>query len=651
MIDFLKFSTYRRMFFRVFPKNSKFDGFLPLLAALLLWACALPVWAQNHITSQAWLEDQSGNLVWEDVKNSPLQAYEGVLSKGFGRSPLWIRLRIDPMAHPISSREPEKLILRIRPVYLDDIQVFDPLAPGGRAGVTGDLHHPRGQAFEGLDFMLPLARGEAPRDIWLRVASTSTRQLAVEVVNLDNLNRLIHTQELLYALYIGVIIVFAIWAMVYWLFSREHLVGAFALSQLSALFFAFCSLGYARAFWPAALPASWLNQLTSLFSILAVSSAIFFHVLNTREFDLPPWINRVVRLLLLLLPVKLLLLLIQQPMISLNLNMMEILIGPTVFLLAAIQAKGWRQTIPGKSPALSRPYAVGFYALLWVIMLIAALPGLALSDGGEIPLYIVQAHGLVTAFLILMMLQYRDRVRRLQQNDIALSLERTQMQALQERNIREEQEKLMAMLAHEIKTPLATMHMRLNSNMQGSKEIRQAIRDMNNVIERCLQTTQFSDRQLQAQKTRLDLVDLVRDAMSSSAQPERMTLECPSELFVETDRQLLFIAMNNLLENACKYAAPETPIRIRIGSDISAQSRRAEARIDISNLPGASGWPDPDKVFDKYYRSPSARRQAGTGLGLYLVGNLMKVLGGGIDYLPDGQQIRFSLSLPMASQR
>lgn len=350
MIEFLTFSSDRRMVSRGNPKNSK-----PLLRLWLLvfclWVCGLPAKAQDHIVGKAWLEDLSGAIGWQEAQKQTLHPYAGVLSLGFGSAPIWIRLRIDPLAHPLSTREPDKLILRIRPVYLDEIEVYDPLATQGLAGTTGDRHHPRNHAFEGLDFMLPIALGDAPRDIWLKVRSTSTRQIAVEAVNVDSLTRLMHKQELIYALYIGVIIVFVIWALVYWLFSQEHLVGAFALSQLAALFYAFCSLGYARAFWPLWLSADALDLLTSVFSVLAVSSAVLFHVLHIREFSPPRWISWLFFALLGLAPVKLFLLGMQLSRLALNLNMLEILVAPTLFVVATFLAKGWDRAASSQQPA------------------------------------------------------------------------------------------------------------------------------------------------------------------------------------------------------------------------------------------------------------------------------------------------------------
>lgn len=616
-----------------------------LLTLILVLLCTVTAKAQDHIVERGWLEDLSGQLQWPDIQLQQTHPFKGVLSKGFGRSAIWIRLRIDPVAQPASSREPERLILRMRPTYLDNIQVFDPLVPGGLAGTTGDLHHPREQGYESLDFVLPIMRGQVPRDIWLKLQSTSTRQISVQAVTPEDLNRKEHIQALLFALYLAVITVFMIWALVHWLFSRETVIGSFALTQVTAFFFALGSLGYSRVFWPAFWPGQWLDMATSTFSILAVSSAVLFHVVFISEFSPPRWMTRLLWLtLLLVLPIKLLLLLADQAMLALHLNMLEILMVPSVFLAAILLSTGWKHPEESQRPALQRWVVTGFYMLLCVILLIAVLPGLALTEGGEIPLYIVQAHGVLTAFLILLMLQYRAHVRQRYQHSMALALERSQLQAAQEKNMREELGQLLTMLTHELKTPLATMHMRLDSKSEGSREIRRAIRDMDAVIERCVQSIQLGDQQLSAQPHTIDAVKVLRDAIAACAQPDRINVKGPERLPMVTDPQLLFIVLTNLLENACKYAAPDTLIDLQIES-IQLQDQLA-MKLLISNQPGPAGLPDPEKVFEKYYRSPHARRQAGTGLGLFLVKHLVEVLDGTIEYLPEPSTVQFSLHLP-----
>jgi signal transduction histidine kinase len=329
--------------------------------------------------------------------------------------------------------------------------------------------------------------------------------------------------------------------------------------------------------------------------------------------------------------------------------MFEVLLNPVVFLVSVWVARGWSATAT-RHPALSRRLVLLFYTALLLMLALAALPALGVVHGSEVALYIVQAHGLVTAFLVLLLLQYRAHVIGQQQRHVALALERSELQVQQEREIRTEQEKLLAMLAHELKTPLATMHMRLDANASGGREIKQAIRDMNGVIERCQQTLQLSDRQLSPHPEMLDMVSLVRDAVSACASPQRVQLQAPPQLLVRSDRQLWFIVLNNLLENACKYAAPDAPIALHLDTLADAAGARL-MQLEVANAPGKADWPDASQVFEKYYRSPHARRQAGTGLGLYLVRNLVQVMGGRIDYVPTAQTVRFVLQLPLDTKQ
>jgi len=620
---------------------------------VLLGMCVLPwaqpVLAQDHIVAKAWLDDPSAQLQWPQVQRLPMTTYTGVLSQGFGDSALWVRLTIDPHRWPVPTQSPEQLVLRLRPVYLDDIQVFDPLAPGGLAGATGDIRHPREQHIAGMDFLLPIARGDAPRDIWMRVVSTSTRQISAQVLNLEDLQRHNFSQQLAYALYICAITIFMIWGLVNWLFSGERTIGLFGVMQALGLFYALGSLGYVRTFWPSHWSAHWLDELTTLGSILAVSGAALFHVTLTREFDLPPWVRRLQNALLALEPIKLLMVLLtDQARLALHINMIEVLLAPMFFLVGVLTARGWRQAQPAQSPLLARSVVLGFYVFMVLTLAVAALPGLAVTAGGEIQLYLVQTHALITAFLILLMLQYRIRVRNRQQAEVARALERSELQAQQERAIREEQDQLLAMLTHEIKTPLATMQLRLDASAPGSREIRNAIRDMNSVIDRCVQAAQLDDQRLQVRREMVDVVKLVSDVLAACHQPERVQVQMPQALSAYTDRQLLFIALHNLLENACKYAAADTPINVSLDMGGVGSSGPC-ILLTVANVPGPSSWPDPQKVFEKYYRSPSARRMAGTGLGLYLVRHLLLKLGGNVRYEPSSTHVRFTVDLPVVA--
>jgi len=105
--------------------------------------------------------------------------------------------------------------------------------------------------------------------------------------------------------------------------------------------------------------------------------------------------------------------------------------------------------------------------------------------------------------------------------------------------------------------------------------------------------------------------------------------------------------LGNLLDNARKYSAPATPVKVRV----SPMRTRAGGGVaaTVSNAPAAAGQPDPRQVFRKFYRAPGARRRTGSGLGLYIADGLARLLGGTLRYDRDAQGLHFTLWLPRAA--
>lgn len=616
-------------------------------AGILVWALCGLVWATDLVTQRSWLEDASGQQSFAQVRTQRFEPYESVLSRGYGSSVIWIKLRLESPQVPDSSSSNAGLMLRIRPVYLDDIQVFDSAAKGALVGVAGDLQHPASQAVKGLDFMLPLAAGPLPRDVWLRVASTSTRQIHAEVLFAKELFEQHSSRHLLFALYVAFVSIFALWGMTYWVFTRDKMVGLFGVKQAAALMFALCSLGYMRMWWPSAWPAVGLDQLASLFGMLATSAAIYFHSVFLEDYRPRPWAIWSMRVLVWMLPINLLLFYgLHLPILALQLNLSMVLVTPFVMLMTVLTAQGWRSSAPIKTnPApvlLPKALVIGFYSALVVILLLAALPGLGLASGGEIGLYLVQAHGLASGLMVLFLLHYRAHLLERSRFESQVLLTQAQQREEQERVQRQDQEKLFAMLAHELKTPLATMYMRLDEAGKDAHAIKQSIREMNSVIDRCVQATRLQDHRLQVRPEPLDLRELLAGVVAAMPSAQDIHIPHGPSLMLQADRQLLFIVLSNLLENASKYSAKGTPI------DVYLRQLDDAIRFAICNAPGRAGLPDPQKIFHKYYRSPGAQGQAGTGLGLFLVRSLVELMGGTITYQAAEQKVCFVLILPKA---
>ncbi len=227
--------------------------------------------------------------------------------------------------------------------------------------------------------------------------------------------------------------------------------------------------------------------------------------------------------------------------------------------------------------------------------------------------------------------------------------------AMHEQAEREHQRRFLAMLTHELKTPLSIIRMRLGSqkpsaNMQ--KHALGAIADMDGIIERVALASRIEDQSLQLQALPCWPATMLEELLAQSPQPARVHLDKSADadtLLVHTDPLLLRAAVANVLDNALKYAAPAAKVHVVLASQ--ARADQPGVRIRVENPVGPAGAPDPVQVFVKYYRAPAARQQSGSGLGLYIVQELMRRLGGQIDYLPGADTVCFALWLPMQQRK
>lgn len=127
---------------------------------------------------------------------------------------------------------------------------------------------------------------------------------------------------------------------------------------------------------------------------------------------------------------------------------------------------------------------------------------------------------------------------------------------------------------------------------------------------------------------------------------ERITVDLPPGLSpVLADPERLDIILRNLLENAGKFSAPGTPIRL------TARRQDGEVIIAVSDHGLGIAPEDLPHLFDRFYRVGRVRKAEGTGLGLYITKRLVEAHGGRITVESAvGQGSTFSFSLPVAEE-
>jgi signal transduction histidine kinase len=101
-----------------------------------------------------------------------------------------------------------------------------------------------------------------------------------------------------------------------------------------------------------------------------------------------------------------------------------------------------------------------------------------------------------------------------------------------------------------------------------------------------------------------------------------------------------------LIDNACKYSAPGSPIRLSLRRD------RDQVAIEIQDSGCGISDDDLPHVFTPFFRSADARRDgiAGLGLGLAIAQRLATALGGQLTATSRvGEGSRFQISLPASA--
>lgn len=601
----------------------------------------------NHIIGRAWFEDPSNKMTFAEVKEKSFTPYQNFLSKGFGDSTIWVRLTIDPHTDKnVFGPGADSLVLKIRPLYLDEIELFDSMYTGGMRRITGDQYPARAAEYQSLNFNFIIPRGEGPRDIYLRVRSTSTRLFHAEVYHLADLQREDRIQQLLFGLYLATVSLFLVWAAISWLTNRDTIIGAFLLTQFFALCLGLAIFGYVRDFLGSVAPPIFIDKFTSYSSVLIVVSALNFYIRFWREYRPAKILIKTLKLALIFALINFGFLLSGQTRLALQGNMILILIIPIVTFVMVFTAAGWNLTYPDERPLVPKWLILLYFSANLVVLLAGALPGLGLANGGAYSIYVGLTHGIINGAFAVGILQYRIYLLGQRRASLAMDLAIAQQEVTREREFRQERERLLAMLAHELRTPLATVRLlvgerRIDEEMIA--QIKRSIAEMDLVIERSVQVNQLDEAKLKPEVSDVDVVGEISDMAGQMISDwKEFELNAPASLRLRTDPQLFRMVFSNLIDNAVKYKAEGSKVRITIRPD----SVNSGIEFAIDNAPGPAGFPDPELVYDKYYRSPMAHRQTGSGLGMYLVKGLLVSLRGRISYRPTADNVRFFVWLP-----
>ena len=618
------------------------------------------------MTDVQWLSDPAGALTLQEVQALDLQPWKSIqlpLVRGYTSDVTWLRLTLQPIEAAFMDKgqnhaaphQPEDLsnpwVLRIRPPYLDHLTVFDPLQQAPI--IVGDYHPKLNATYQSLNHNVLLPSSNTPRHIYLRLQTTSTSLVDLQVMPLSDLMKADRWQDMFFSIYLALLVVFVLWGLVQWLSSYDRLFAWFTLYELSLLLWTLSVLGYVPLLLPNDWPPQWASHALSVSAIAVVAISNVFHLKLTRTFNPPVWLWRGATLGMAFPLVAAIYWINGNTLNAMQINVLGVLVSPLLFLVLSIAA--WVKKSPTSRHALSAVHFVWVYSVIAALMLVYALGLMGFKGNANMALYGALTHAGLVGVVVLVTMQVRaNRMARLAKQT-QRQLERQEVLLEAERQQRSEQESLLAMLAHEMKTPMATVKMLLQPSTPYQDDIKAAIDDMNNVIDRCVMTAKLTDQKIKVDVQTFAMDPMVQSLAARLGLSQRLQWQAQGSVDVKADPQLMHFVLNNLLENAKKYSAEGSVIRVQLFNPFQEQPQPAHSGLTsaqptwclrISNPPGVAGWPSAAHVFDKYYRAPKSHHQAGSGLGLYIVQSLVGLMGGVVRYVPTAVDVVFEVEFP-----
>lgn len=214
--------------------------------------------------------------------------------------------------------------------------------------------------------------------------------------------------------------------------------------------------------------------------------------------------------------------------------------------------------------------------------------------------------------------------------------------------LQQQQQNFMMAVTHELKSPIAIAKLNLETllkhRLDEEKQRRlldATIRETNRLDQLCnniLLASQFEHEKSQPFLEPLDFSQVLTQALNElrdRIHSHDIVSDIEPGIGLEADKFMITLMLNNLVENAVKYAPKGTEIVV------SLHMEQNDLLMRVSDQGEGIPQEEKGKIFMKFYRigNENTRKSKGSGLGLYLTRKIVEQHGGTIavnDNLPKG---------------
>ncbi|HPQ08037.1 MAG TPA: HAMP domain-containing sensor histidine kinase [Bacteroidia bacterium] len=193
-----------------------------------------------------------------------------------------------------------------------------------------------------------------------------------------------------------------------------------------------------------------------------------------------------------------------------------------------------------------------------------------------------------------------------------------------ESEINAQQTNFLLSLPHEIKTPLSVIQLNLQTILQNSKindeqknlltkKSLDELKRLQLLVEQLLISNKISNGKYVLNKQSIHLSEKLEKWIISYNEQKSISTFIEKNIDINADEQLIQLMIQNLLSNAVKYSDKTIEIHL--------YSKNNQKILEVINDGILISNDEKEKIFEIFYRNPSAENKGikGTGLGLYLV--------------------------------
>ena len=214
-------------------------------------------------------------------------------------------------------------------------------------------------------------------------------------------------------------------------------------------------------------------------------------------------------------------------------------------------------------------------------------------------------------------------------------------------------------VAHDLRTPLTRVRARLEKAYNHQRDsnydqslIGNTIADVDAVLRMFSSLTRISQIEAGDRTSAFRTVNLaeiaseVVELFDAAAEDKRAHLNAvvDQRVLVTGDRDLLFDAVANLVDNAIKYGREAGRVTVEVSQD--------DGVAVMSVIDDGPGIPDNEckQVFKRFYRLERSRRTPGNGLGLSLVAAVARIHGAHIELMDNRPGLKCTLRFPLPTR-